>query len=133
MQGGHSISRYPQFHRLMDSPLVRLGKFLRYSLPLNVRTFKSSHRLPKHLLLLYSSVISNFAEHDTYPRTKKIINSLYKYQYLSRMLRKSLQFDNYMSVRTFFIKPPLSLYIFVRFSGYPPPFRAYVLFEWPQV
>ena len=35
-------------------------------IPLSVHTFKSPHPLPKHLLLLLVSVVSMFAEFDTY-------------------------------------------------------------------
>ena len=64
-------SAHAEFHRFLEPP-TPLHEFVRFQgtpLPLSVRTYKSSHLAPKHLLLLSISVTSKFAEFDVYPRT----------------------------------------------------------------
>ena len=74
---------YPLFELSLSLsfPLVHVCTFSRYPLPLSVHTFKSSPST--HLPILFISVVSKFAECDTYPRTLKIITWLYRNQYES--------------------------------------------------
>ena len=73
----HSKRTCAQFHRFLDPPpIVFFCTFSRYPFPMSVRTFTSSH--PQYLPLLFISVILQFAEFDTYPRTLEIIKCLFK-------------------------------------------------------
>ena len=102
---GHSKSTFPQFHQFLDPlPLLRFRKFPRYPLPLRVRTFDLSN--PLRTLIDCLSQYVQSCDHG---------GIMLKGQFhLFRMLCKYL-------LSTLVEEPPLPLYVFVRFLGYPLP------------